>query len=355
MLPALRSAYGLSLGEAGLLLAAVSGGAVISLLPWGFAADRFGERWVVVIGLLSAALCLFLAGRTHSSGPLIVLLGLVGLLGAGVNAASGRAVMQWFQRQERGLALGIRQAAIPIGGAAASLSLPQVVDAGGTRWGLYALALGCVCGALAAGVVLREGPGDGEEGPALDARPLRDSRIWRLLAASVLLLFPQMAVFGYMVLFLHDRRGLSPAQAAAALAVVQVLGIGSRIGTGRWSDVWGSRMRPLRLLAICSGTLAVAIGLCADAPLALLLPVLVVGGVVSMSWNGLSFAAAAEIAGSRRSGSALGLQQTALALGAAGLAPLFAAIVGALGWGWAWGLAAVGPALAFVVLRRLDA
>ena len=48
MLPALRSAYGLSLAQAGVVLAAPSIGSMLSLLPWGLAADRVGERIVVV-------------------------------------------------------------------------------------------------------------------------------------------------------------------------------------------------------------------------------------------------------------------------------------------------------------------
>ena len=355
MLPALRTDYGLTLGEAGVVVAASGIGSMLSLLPWGLAADRVGERVVVAIGLTGAALSLLAAGRTDSFVPLAALLALAGLAGASVNAASGRAVMHWFDARQRGLALGIRQAAIPIGGAAAALGLPHVVDAGGTRWGLAAIGLGCLGGALVAGALLRESPSLTVEEPSLDVRPLRNRRIWQLLAGSVLLLFPQVAVFGYTVLFLHEQRGLSPAAAAGVLAAVQVLGIVARIGGGRWSDVVGSRIVPLRRLALASATLAAATGLCVGAPLVVLIPVMVAGGVLAMSWNGLSFAAAAELAGRARSGASLGLQQTALAVGGATLPLAFAGLVGLLGWGWAWGLSAIGPAASFAVLRGLRA
>ncbi|MGZ4352265.1 MAG: MFS transporter [Gaiellaceae bacterium] len=353
MLPALRSRYGLTLGEAGVVVAASSIGSMLSLLPWGLAADRIGERAVVAVGLTGAAVSLFLAGRTGSFMPLAALLALAGLAGASVNAASGRAVMHWFDARQRGLALGIRQTAIPIGGAAVALGLPHILDAGGTSWGLAAIALGCLGGALVAGALLRERPPAAAEEPTVDVRPLRDRRIWQLLAGSVLLLFPQTAVFGYTVLFLHEQRGLSPAAAAGVLAAVQILGIAARIGGGRWSDVVGSRIAPLRWIALASATLAAATGASVGAPLAVLVPVMVAGGVLAMSWNGLSFTAAAELAGRARSGASLGLQQTALAVGGAGLPVAFAGLVGVLGWGWAWGLAAIGPAASFVVLRGL--
>lgn len=135
MLPALRAGYGLTLGQAGVVVAASSIGSMLSLLPWGLAADRVGERVVVAVGLTGAAVSLFVAGRTDSFVPLAVLLAIAGLAGASVNAASGRAVMHWFDARQRGLALGIRQTAIPIGGAAVALGLPHVLDAGGTPGG----------------------------------------------------------------------------------------------------------------------------------------------------------------------------------------------------------------------------
>ena len=46
-----RTEYGLSIGEVGLLLAAPWIGGTLTLLPWGIAADRFGERTVLALGL----------------------------------------------------------------------------------------------------------------------------------------------------------------------------------------------------------------------------------------------------------------------------------------------------------------
>jgi sugar phosphate permease len=70
------------------------------------------------------------------------MLTLAGAAGASVNAASGRAVMSWFAPAQRGFALGIRQTAVPLGGAAAALFLPPAAAAGGVRAGLVVLAGG---------------------------------------------------------------------------------------------------------------------------------------------------------------------------------------------------------------------
>ena len=139
--PALRDEHRLSLGQVGVLIASSLAGSVLSLIPWGIAADRFGERVVLGVGLAGSGAALLAAAHASSFGALAVLLGIAGLSGASVQSASGRAVMHWFGASERGLALGIRQTAVPIGGFAASLTLPHIVASGGTAWGLRALAL----------------------------------------------------------------------------------------------------------------------------------------------------------------------------------------------------------------------
>ena len=81
---------------------------------------------------------------------------LAGFAGASVQSASGRAVMAWFPARQRGVALGIRQTAIPISGFAASLALPPLVRHGGTGVGFATLGIACLVAAAVGGLVLRE-------------------------------------------------------------------------------------------------------------------------------------------------------------------------------------------------------
>jgi MFS transporter len=164
-----------------------------------------------------------------------------------------------------------------------------------------------------------------------------------------------MCVVGFTVLLLHDHRGLSAGRAAAVLAIVQALGIAARIAAGRWSDVVRSRLRPLRTLALADAVLVVSCAVVLDRPLVVLLPLLVIAGVVSMSWNGLAFAAAIELVGHRRSGVAIGLQQSVLnGLGAV-YPGVFGALVGVSSWTWGFLAVAAFPLLGHAVLRPLPA
>jgi sugar phosphate permease len=351
--PALRAEYGLSLTGVGFVIAAATLGSVPTLLPWGLLADRVGERAVLAGGLLLASAALAVAAFAPSLPLLVGGLAGAGAAGAAVNAASGRAVMGWFAPAERGFALGIRQTAVPLGGAAAALVLPPTAAAGGVRAGVLVLAGGCLAAGLAGLAGLREARLAEDEGLGDVMHPLRDRRLWRLAGASSLFVAAQTSVLAFAVLFLHEVRGLSIAAAGAVLALMQVLGAALRIGSGWWSDRVRSRVPPLRRLGLAlTASLALTAAL-TDADLALLLPALVVAGALSQGWNALSFTATAELAGRARSGAALGFQQTALAATGAATPVAFAAVVAAASWPAGFGLAALLPLAGAIVLRKL--
>jgi len=350
--PALRSRYDLSLTEVGTLLAAPTLGSIATLYAWGRAADRYGERAVLAVGLGSASLCLAWAAFASSFGALLVLIALAGALGASVNSASGRAVMHWFEPEGRGLALGLRQTAVPIAGAWVALVLPTLATGNDPRPALLALAAVCAAGAIVGLIVLREGPeSEGGSVASVGRDPVRDPRIWLVSGGGALILEPQVCLVGFLVLFLHEERGLSTAAAAAVLAVLNVLAIGTRIGAGWWSDRVGSRLGPLRRIAVTSAALVALCTLVLEAPLAFLVPALVLMGCVTISWNGLAFAAAAEAAGQSRSGTALGIQQTALAISGAALPVAFGALVAASTWRAGFAVSVLFPLVGWRLLR----
>jgi MFS family permease len=183
--------------------------------------------------------------------------------------------------------------------------------------------------------------------------PLRDARIWRVSAGSGLLVLAQMSILSFTVLFLHGERGLSTAAAAGVLAGIQAAGAVLRIAAGRWSDRLGARIAPLLRLSFAFAAALALTAALTSAPLALLVPALLLAGALSQSWNGLSFTATAEIAGRARSGAALGFQQTSLAAAAAVATPVFAATVEASSWGIAFGLAALLPLAGAGLVRRI--
>jgi MFS family permease len=170
-----------------------------------------------------------------------------------------------------------------------------------------------------------------------------------------LIVVGQLATMSFTVLFLSEGRGFSTKDAALVFAAAQVLGGILRIVLGHVSDRFGDRIAPLCRAALAVSATLAFVAAFAGAPDWALVPVLVVAGGIGLSWNGLSFVAAAEIAGAQASGAAIGLQQTML--GVAGIvAPIgFASIVAAQSWRSAFLVAALFPLAGWAVIRPLAA
>jgi sugar phosphate permease len=280
--PAIQDTFGLSLVQVTAVFTAFALGTVSTLLAWGVLADRVGERPVIACGLGTAGLLMAAVAASDGYAALVGGVALAGALGASGIAASGRAVFNWFPRTERGLALGLRQTAVPVGAAAASFSLPPLAAGAGLDAALDALAGAMLLAAAGAAIWLREGPHfESTAPPAPDAA--RDPRIWRLSVASALMIVGQVGVTSLLVLYLYGERDWSAAHAALALGTLQVGAAVARIAAGRWSDLRDERIEPFRRLAAAAGALLLAAAALTLAPAAIAVPVLMAGGVAARS------------------------------------------------------------------------
>lgn len=354
--PALRAHFDLDLAGVGLMIGAISIGLVPTLIPWGAAADRFGERGVMAIGLVGSAAALSAAALVPHPLAAGGLLMLAGASGASVNAASGRAVMTWFPARSRGLAMAVRQTSVPVGAALAAVALPAVATAGGVPAVFLVLAAVCLVAAGAVAVFVREPP----DAPARGSRPagrmldvLADRRLQRLSAAGLLLVVPQFLGSVFLVEVLHTGSGMPLAAAGALLALTQVLGAAGRLGNGFWSDRVGSRLRPLRIVAALVAVGFGAAALLQPGPVVLLAVVLVPAAALAISWNGLVFTAAGELAPPGRAATAMAVSNTANYLAAAATPVVGGLVAQAAGWPAMLALGTVAAALALLTLRGL--
>jgi sugar phosphate permease len=347
LIPALRHA-GFSLELASVLVACPTAGLLLTLIGWGYAADRWGERIVLASGLGAAGLILILASLVHGAVALGLCLVLGGAAGGSVFAASGRLILGWFARHERGLAMGIRQSAQPLGVALAAATLPAL-GAAGTGGPLLFLGGFCVIAAVLVVALVRDParpPAVASGEPAAAPSPYHQPVLWRIHAASALLVVPQFTVATFALVYLVDARGWTALAAGRLLAGAQVCGAGSRLGAGYWSDRVGSRMRPMRILAVTTGAGMVALAAAAAAGSAIAVPVLLTCGVVAVSTNGLAFTAVAEYAGSSWAGRALGIQNTGQNALAAATPPVLALAIGSIGFGASFAVVAAFPLVA---------
>lgn len=339
----MRSGYRLDNATLGLVLGLLGLGIAISELPWGLLTDRWGDRPVLLTGLLSTAAALALmalfaapaSGSVPPTGLLAAGLLAVGVLGGSVNGASGRAVMAWFQSGERGFAMSVRQTAVPLGGGIGALVLPALAVHAGFAVIYAVLAAGCAAAALMAWLWLHEAPetpgaravpggssADTPVGAGPAVNPLRNGRVWLLVAAIGILCAPQFAVLSFGSVFLHDVVGAGVGAISGAMASVQIGAMAMRVWSGRWTDKRRNRPFYLRLCASLTVILFVAMALFAAlagrvealSPAVAwgLVALLAVSGICVSAWHGVAFTELATAAGASRAGTALGMGNTSV-------------------------------------------
>jgi MFS family permease len=350
LIPSLASAYRISLAEAALLASMPSWGMVVTLIMWGYLTDRLGERLVMTVGSALTAFAACCAAWAHSPLALGALLFAGGMAAASANTAGGSLVSGWFAEDRRGLAMGIRQTAQPLGIALGALLIPALSDTSPSS-GLLLIAAACTVAAVGSAMGIIDPPRvlkNAALRPA-SANPYRDSAtLVRIHVVAALLMMPQAVTATFMLVWLVRGHGWSIATAGAAVILSQLLGALGRMVVGRWSDLIGSRMQPVRLIAIAAAAMLFALA-CADQSGSVDAVFLMVAvSVIAMLDNGLEATAIAEFAGPTWSGRALGLQNTAQRLAAAAAIPLFGVLIGASRYQLAWVLCALFPMLAIL-------
>jgi MFS family permease len=249
-----QSAQGLSHVEVGLLLSAVNLVPLFVMMPIGAAIDRYGERWLVGVGTMLIAACLLMAAFSTRYVPLLLSLAAVGACYATSQPGGSKAIVTWFPPRERGLAMGIRQTGIPLGGALSAAILPLTVARFGLRSALVLQAAVTSLGGLLFAVFYREKAESHRAGGLSHALLPRLKEVMRradhaVLFAGVALVSLQFVLVAHSMIYFVNVVHLSPALSGALLAVIQISGLIGRVALAWLSDrcFSGERLRPLSL------------------------------------------------------------------------------------------------------------
>lgn len=349
LIPTLHTERGLDLARAGLVSAMPAFGMVLTLIAWGFVVDRLGERLVLAVGSALTAAAALGAALSQSLVLVSAFLFLGGMAAASSNSASGRLVAGWFEPRQRGLAMGIRQTAQPLGVGLGALVIPRLAESQGVGAALLFPAAVCAAAAVVCALAVQDPPRPPRaEAPAEQlANPYRNSStLARIHLVSVLLVVPQSVVWTFTLVWLISDNGWSAGSAGVLVTVAQLLGALGRVTAGLWSDRIGSRLRPIRVIAAAAAAAMLTLALSDAADWGWSVVAMIVASVVTVSDNGLAFTAIAEIAGPFWSGRALGAQNTSQLLTAGLTPPLFGALIGVAGFPVAFAVCAVFPLLA---------
>lgn len=360
--PFLLDSLRMSRSQVGWLLPALYLGGVVMSLPAGWLVDRLGVRMALVLGLALTGVMIGAGAMSPNLPALLVCLCVGGFGWSVLNPGSGKAIVEAFSPQQRGMAMGIKQTGLTLGGVGASLILPPIAVAVGWRDALLvagAASLGC---AVIVAIGLRAPGTPTTRAAANRPRPsdllpfLRRPGLVVLFASGFLLSVLQAAVLSYMVLYAKESLDYSAVAAAGLLAIAQAGGTVSRLLWGFVSDwFFGGRRRPGLVINALVGA-ASYLALALSAVPAALAPVLAaVAGAAAFGYMGLYLALVAEVGGVRYAGLLTGVAVTFAWSGVLVGPPVFGLVLEASGtYQLPWLLLAVVAVGVAIALHRLQ-
>jgi sugar phosphate permease len=335
--PFIQKEFNLTRTLLGIIIALINIGSVFTLAVAGKIVDRFGEKLAIGIGGTLVGLTIMGMVFANTIYSVLVLVFISGLWYASATPGGSKAIMIWFPERQRGMAMGIRQTGIPLGGMLAAVILSPLATWYGWRFALFIAGFVAILGSAIWYIFYKE-PAEQNR-----TRNRRISSIGTPLSQilfnpnficislfSIALAISQSASISYLILFSMEVLNLSLATGSYLLALTQMAGVLGRIMWGVLSDRCFHGKRQIILAAIllmsAAATLMLAF-LSHNSPFWLIVIVIVLMGFSSIGWNGMFITYVSELGGHENTGSAVGLALTASQIGFIVGPPLFGLLV----------------------------
>ncbi|HUF56726.1 MAG TPA: MFS transporter [Thermohalobaculum sp.] len=324
--PSLAEGFGLTRFQVGLIIPAIYLGGLLFSLPGGRFADRIGVRPSLLGGLAVGAGGLLVASLSTSFAAFLASLFAAGIGWSVVNPALGKAIMDAFPVRERGIAMGIKQMGLTLGGVVSALLLPPIASMLGWRAAVGA------CGVIVAlpvalawrplGAFVRIAPArrSADTGRP-DAAGLwwwaRRPALLAFFATGLVLGMVQASVLSYLPLFTIQALGFDKIGAGFLVAASQAGGAVARLALGAASDRW----LPARRSAWLAVTSAFGAVIFAGYAMWTATGPLLAGflafatGVGAYGWVGVYFVISVEAGGPRQAGLLSGVAFASIVLG----------------------------------------
>jgi len=262
-LAALLKAFGWSHARAGSIIAGLSLAIGVSAPVAGWLLDRIEARFVMGAGALIAVLGLIGAGSSHTFGPLLASVILLGIgLGASTWLAASLIIVNWFPGR-RGMALGVVTFGMESGGMVMTYTVGSMIAAYGWRTGYFTVAVPALLIVVPLLLLVRTRPANaGFESVAAESEALpgyevgealKTRAFWMLAIAELSFGLLAGGTFHHLVAYLQ---GLHYTLHAATLVVSAVLGLAAagKVAMGALGDRIGGK----NALAIGFAMIAVA-------------------------------------------------------------------------------------------------
>lgn len=353
-----KEEYALTNTESGLLVSVVNVGPLFCMLFVGRLLDQYNEKILISISSFLLGSSLLLTNIVSGFNGLLFVLLLIGMFYSVSQPGGSKVILKWFRKENRGLAMGIRQAGIPIGGALAGVLIPFLTVQYNMTYAINSIACICIMGGVLFFVFYKE-PYVQEEARKghnnisfwMELKVvICKKELYPIYITGICMISLQMVLVGHFMKFLAGEQSITSIVAGTVFSVMFFSGMIGRIALAAISDVLykGNRRIPL-FIAVCAsiGLILLLVMNIHIIMSGVLYSVSALLGFFSIGWFSLFIAEVAELASEESVGItvsvALTLNQIAIIV-----APvLFGYIVDEKGYAYAW--------LCIVVLLSISA
>ncbi|MDH4421994.1 MULTISPECIES: MFS transporter [Bacillus] len=353
-----KEEYVLTNMESGLLISVVNIGPLFCMLFVGRLLDQYNEKMLISISSFLLGGSLLLTNIVNGFIGLLFVLLLVGTFYSVSQPGGSKVIINWFPKENRGLAMGIRQAGIPIGGALAGVLIPFFTIKYNVTYTINIIGSICIIGGLLFYIFYQDPPCVREE----EKQERSNISFWMHLKAvickkglysiyitGICMISLQMVLVGHFIKYLVIEQSITPILAGKVFSVMFFSGMIGRVILAAISDLFykGNRRIPLFITVCTSICFILMLVMSIHVRTNVLYGVSALLGFFSIGWFSLFIAEVAESASEESVGMtvsfALTLNQIAIIV-----APvLFGYIVDEKGYTYAW--------LCIVVLLSISA
>jgi MFS family permease len=245
----LRSAIGLEISGLGLVFAAYFTAAALLSAPVGRLTERVDPAVFLRGGCTLCAVALLGMSRVGSASWLLVLVVLAGVATSLTRTASSVLVARTIRFDRQGLALGVRNCAIPAAALLSGVAVPSVALTVGWRWAFVIAAGLSATVLLALPRSIPRAPRASRSGESQIDMPLP---FLTGLAVAAALASAAAVSLGAFTAVTAVHAGMNERSAGILIATGSVVGVVSRVVVGWWTD-----RRPGSQLDVVIGMMAV--------------------------------------------------------------------------------------------------
>jgi MFS family permease len=352
-----KEEYALTDMESGLLVSVVNIGPLFCMLFVGRLLDQYNEKLLISLGSFLLGSSFLLTNIVSGFDGLLFVLLLVGTFYSVSQPGGSKVILKWFPKESRGLAMGIRQAGIPVGGALAGVLIPFFIMKYNMAYAINSIACICIIGGFLFFIFYKEPYVQGkvkQERIKLSfwmqlKEVMCKKELYAIYITGICMISLQMVLVGHFIKFLVTEQSITPILAGKVFSVMFFSGMVGRVTLAATSDLFykGNRRTPLFITVCISIFFILILVMSIHTITNVLYGVSALLGFFSIGWFSLFIAEVSESASEESVGMtvsfALTLNQIAIIVAPA----LFGYIVDKKGYTYAW--------LCIVVLLTISA